>query len=323
MNDFIIEPAERKGAPPLIAFWGPSTCGKTLTALLVARGYVGPKGTIGVIDTENKRALYHAAAARGEGGAPWLHLSLEPPFSPDRYSAACDALTLKGCDAIIIDSGSHVWEGEGGVLDMADKFEGHGLQKWKVPKTAYKRMVNHLLRAPIPIIWCLRSKEGFEQVVERGKKNVVNRGIVPISGKGLIYEMTISVLLGLDHKPAFRDEGAPYNAHPSISPVKMPDGAENLIQPGEYLGVQFGSEIAAWVNTGTEFNKHEAELLQVARDVATMGTERLTQHMGSLSEDDKKLLRPHWNSELKPLAKEYDAPPEESAQDDDPLFQED
>lgn len=309
--EFLIEDAERVGAPPLIAVWGPSTCGKTLTALLIARGIVGPEGQIGMIDTENGRGRYHADKARGANNKAWKRLDLQPPFSPERYTAACNALIEQGCDAIIIDSGSHVWEGEGGVIDQAEKNTVQGLQKWKAPKTAYKKMVNNLLRATVPVIWCLRSKQAFEQKTnDRGKKEIVNDGIVPISGAGLIYEMTFSILLGLDHKPAFYNPKAPYNAHPSIAPVKAPDELISEINPGEYLGEAFGKKIAQWVNAGGEWNKREAELLKVARDVATMGTSRLEQHLSGLSESDKAVLRPHWKSELAPLAAQYDDQPE-------------
>ncbi|WP_417821293.1 AAA family ATPase [Terasakiella sp.] len=322
--DFIIEDAERVGAPPLIAVWGPSTCGKTLTALLIARGIVGPDGQIGLIDTENGRGRYHADKARGANNKPWKRLDLQPPFSPERYTAACNALIEQGCDAIIIDSGSHVWEGEGGVIDQAENATygngqaAQGLQKWKAPKTSYKKMVNNLLRATVPVVWCLRSKKAFEQKVNPKTKNkeIVQEGIVPISGDGLIYEMTLSILLGLDHKPAFFDPEAPYNAHPTITPIKAPDELIGEIKKGEYLGEEFGKKIAHWINAGGEWNKHEAELLKVARDVATMGTERLLQHIRSLPMDDQNALKPHWKAELEPLAKRYDEPEEHF--DDEP-----
>ncbi|MBF0186198.1 MAG: ATP-binding protein, partial [Magnetococcales bacterium] len=40
--------------------WGGSSSGKTYSALRLARGLVGPQGKIGVIDTENRRALFYA-----------------------------------------------------------------------------------------------------------------------------------------------------------------------------------------------------------------------------------------------------------------------
>lgn len=261
MTEFLIEEAERVGAPPLIALWGPSSCGKTMTALLIARGYVGPHGQIGMIDTENGRGRYHADKARGANGKPWLRLDLQPPFTPERYMQACQALIARGCEAIIIDSGSHVWEGEGGVLDQADKSTAKGLQKWNKPKSGYKKMVNHLLRATVPVVWCLRAKQSFEQRVINGKKEIINDGIMPISGNGLIYEMTFSILLGLDHKPAFFDQNAPYNAAPSCPPIKAPDDLIHEIKAGQYLGEDFGAKIANWVEGGMNWDQKTSLLM--------------------------------------------------------------
>lgn len=42
--------AVRKGTPALISLWGVSGSGKTYSALTLARGLVGPEGTIGLIE---------------------------------------------------------------------------------------------------------------------------------------------------------------------------------------------------------------------------------------------------------------------------------
>src|SRR5437899_8067002 len=55
-----IAPAERAGAHLLIQLYGPPRSGKTYTALRIARGMVGPKGQIGVLDTESGRARLYS-----------------------------------------------------------------------------------------------------------------------------------------------------------------------------------------------------------------------------------------------------------------------
>src|ERR1700704_3032994 len=60
-----IAPAERAGAHLLIQLYGPPRSGKTYTALRIARGMVGPKGQIGVLDTESGRARLYGDKVPG------------------------------------------------------------------------------------------------------------------------------------------------------------------------------------------------------------------------------------------------------------------
>src|SRR5947199_7947333 len=60
-----IAPAERTGAHLLIQLYGPPRSGKTYTALRIARGMVGPKGRIGVLDTESGRARLYSDKVPG------------------------------------------------------------------------------------------------------------------------------------------------------------------------------------------------------------------------------------------------------------------
>src|SRR5881394_3441451 len=60
-----IAPAERAGAHLLIQLYGPPRSGKTYTALRIARGMVGPKSRIGVLDTESGRARLYSDKVPG------------------------------------------------------------------------------------------------------------------------------------------------------------------------------------------------------------------------------------------------------------------
>jgi len=113
--NFIATEAKREAVPPLIALWGSSGCGKTLSALKLARGIVGAKGKIVVMDTENGRAKFYSDECGG-----WTHVDVQPPFSPEKYSAGFNFCKSQDADIIIVDSMSHVWEGQGGVVDIAN-----------------------------------------------------------------------------------------------------------------------------------------------------------------------------------------------------------
>lgn len=314
------KPAQRRATPALIALWGPSGTGKTFSALHIARGLVGPSGKIGLIDTENRRAEFYADEAGG-----WLHIDFQPPFSPDRYTAAFGAFERAGVGCIIVDSMSHVWEGEGGVLDMADAQrtrEGRpmdGLAKWKAPKTAYKRLINGLLRAPCHVIFCLRAKESVKQEGKGKNAEIVKEGLAPICGKGFIYEMTVSALLGQDHKPVFPDSNGPFRAEPMTPSLKAPKGLETVFARGEYLSERTGEIIAEWVAGGAPVDHDAERAMREARDVATFGLNRLTEYAGKQDEATKAILRSRW-AELKHIAETADAETQEPTVDDEPMF---
>jgi len=300
-SPFAIRQAVRKGTPALISLWGPSGSGKTFTALHLARGLVGPNGKIGLIDTENRRAEFYADLVGG-----WDHLDLQPPFTPERYTQAFAAFEdAGGYGCVIVDSMSHVWEGEGGVLDLAEKNNYSGLKKWQAPKMAYKRMVNALLRAPFHVIFCLRAKDAVRQVGGGKDAKIETVGIQPISGKGFIYEMTVSALLGPDHRPVIMGRPSPLVCDPLIPSVKAPAELTHIFQTGDYLGIETGKEIAKWVSGGAAFDVDRAKLERIARDVATMGTEALHRHWTSISKEERQALAPI-KDELKLIAEEAD-----------------
>src|SRR5205823_12644690 len=77
-----IAPAERLGAHLLIQLYGPPRSGKSYTALRIARGMVGPKGRIGVLDTESGRARLSSDKVPGGFAVG----ELTPHYTPRRSS---------------------------------------------------------------------------------------------------------------------------------------------------------------------------------------------------------------------------------------------
>ena len=106
-DQFVIGPAVRREFKAKIAIDGPTGAGKTYTALAIARGLVGPKGKIGLVDTENRSASLYADQHTFDT------IDLAPPYDPRRYTGAILALVDHGCDVIIVDSLSHAWAGTG------------------------------------------------------------------------------------------------------------------------------------------------------------------------------------------------------------------
>jgi len=104
-----IKPAERSGSRVVIGISGQSGSGKTLTALKMARGMVDKPEEIGFLDSENGRGRLYS----GELDGPFMHADLYAPFSPARYRQAIEEFQEAGVKVLVIDSGSHEWEGEG------------------------------------------------------------------------------------------------------------------------------------------------------------------------------------------------------------------
>jgi len=113
MSILNIKPAERSGSRVVIGISGQSGSGKTLTALKMARGMVDKPEEIGFLDSENGRGRLYS----GELDGPFMHADLYAPFSPARYRQAIEEFQEAGVRVLVIDSGSHEWEGEGGCID--------------------------------------------------------------------------------------------------------------------------------------------------------------------------------------------------------------
>jgi hypothetical protein len=174
-----IAPAERAGAHLLIQLYGPPRSGKTYTALRIARGMVGPKGRIGVLDTESGRArLYSDKVPDG-----FVVGELTPPYTPRRYLEAIEEFLHYGVDILVVDSFSHCWEGPGGVLEMADQAEENGkkgLLKWLGPKRDYKKLISFLLSTRLHMVLCSRAKQPLVEAVVEGEKTLVTLPSEPI-----------------------------------------------------------------------------------------------------------------------------------------------
>ncbi len=205
----------------LIGIAGPQASGKTTSALRIATGIVKETGgKICVIDTENNRALRYAKDFK------FNHLSLEPPFGPDRYDEAVEEAEKEGYglgDVIIIDSMSHEHEGPGGVLELheqwLDKKAGDDYKKrdklsmlaWNFAKKGRKRFITfRLQRCQAHIILCFRAKEKLKPV-PGGEP--IKLGFQPIGGDEYFFEMDIGIILpeGAQGKPDWSEKAARIN----------------------------------------------------------------------------------------------------------------
>ncbi len=248
---FTFRPATRENVGLLIGLAGSSGSGKTYTALRLASGISGGK-PFAVIDTEAGRAKHYADAFRFDHG------DLKPPFRPDAYAAAIAAADEAGYPVIVVDSMSHEWAGEGGILDwqMAEfarlgSRENMKVLSWSEPKQSHKRMVQKLLQVRAHLILCFRAEEKIDMVKKEqpdGKMKTVIvpkegpggfKGWLPICEKNLPYELTASFLLMAE------TPGVPV-------PIKLQAQHRPLFPLDKPISEESGKQIAAWATGGTK-----------------------------------------------------------------------
>lgn len=233
---FSFRPAVRENVSLLIALAGASGSGKTFSALRLAKG-MAPTGKIAFIDTEARRGLHYADQFN------FMHADMRPPFRPDHFTAGILAAEQAGAEVIVIDSFSHEYDGEGGIMDWADDLAERGVKSpgnWKEPKLAHKKMMNGLLQCRASIIFCLRADEKIEIVREGGKTQVRPLGWMPICEKRFMFEMTASFTLTPDRP------GQPQFALPH----KLQRQHRGMFTEFEAITEESGRMLAAWAAGG-------------------------------------------------------------------------
>ena len=186
--------ATRKKSYLRLNLSAPAGAGKTMSALLMAKGLVGSWDKIAVIDTENGSAALYSHL--GEFNT----IDLQPPFSPERYTQAIDACVSAGMECIIIDSSSHEWSGKGGCIEINEtlaqaRYKGNTWSAWNETTPRHDSFVQSVLQCRAHVITCTRSK--METVMGEGKK-VHKIGMKDIQREGWEYELTVSLNIDRD-----------------------------------------------------------------------------------------------------------------------------
>lgn len=242
-RQFEIKRAVRAQVPVLLALFGASGSGKTLSALRLAAGIQRVSGgPVHVIDTEGNRALHYADRLS------YQHLPFGAPFGPLDYLAAIQQCVAAGAKTIIIDSMSHEHEGPGGVLEMHDREMGgvhsKSFQAWAKPKAERRLLINTMIQLPCNFILCFRSKEKTKPAPGKGA-GLIDLGWMPIGGEEFVYEMTASALLlpGADGVPTWRPE-----EQASRTMCKLPEQFRALFNgsAGKPLDEATGEALARW-----------------------------------------------------------------------------
>lgn len=231
----------------VVAIAGQSGAGKTFSALEIGTGLVNePARELFMVDTEFGRGAHYANSYAFQYG------QLAPPFTPERYREAIEASIAAGSQCTIIDSLSHMWEGENGILDwhgdialkMARgdeaRAEIYNFPAWREPKQALQKFILYLQRCPIHLILCFRAKEKSKMVKTVGhdgrtRTEIVTVGLQPIIDTATPYEATFLAMLSPE------EPGVPHWTHKALAEYLQP-----IFENGKHLSRQHGRRLAQW-----------------------------------------------------------------------------
>ena len=267
---FTFKRGVRENVPLLIGLAGGTGSGKTRSAMRLATGLSAGK-PFAVIDTEAGRANHYA------NDFTFDHGDLRAPFTPEAYTAAIVAADEAHYPVVIVDSASHEWAGDGGILDMADAEkqrmgggENVAMAAWIKPKGSHKHMVTKLLQVRAHVILCFRAEPKIEMVrnPETRRMEVVEKigpggfkGWLPVAEKNLPYELTASFLL-MAERP-----GIPI-------PIKLEEQMRAFFPLDRVIDEHAGELLAAW-SAGGELPAQKQDVY--AGVIAALGVRSMKQ----------------------------------------------
>jgi len=190
--------ATKKQARLRMAIDGPSGSGKTYTALVFAFA-LAEAGRVALIDTEHGSASKYADLF-----PPFDTLELDK-FDPRLYIEGIQAAEAAGYEVIVIDSLSHAWEGEGGILELHDQAtkrsqSGNSFTAWKDITPIQRQLVEGMLQSSCHIIATMRSKMDYIQTTDEKGRSVIRKvGLAPVQRQGMEYEFDILCDMDADH----------------------------------------------------------------------------------------------------------------------------
>jgi hypothetical protein len=224
----MFQKATKKRAKARMAITGPAKSGKSFTSLSIAK-HLGER--IAAIDTERGSLSKYA---NDVANFDVVELT---SFAPKKYLEAMRAAAAEGYDVLVIDSLSHAWMGEGGLLDQKDKAGGNSFNAWRTLTPQHNELVDAILSYPGHVIVTMRVKT--EYVIEQvGGKSVPRKlGLAPVQRDGMEYEFDVMAEIDRDHTITITDTRC--SALDGVSIRKT-------------TGADIAAPLLAWLDDGAE-----------------------------------------------------------------------
>lgn len=185
----MFQKAQKSQVKLRVSIIGPSGSGKTKGALLIATG-ISNGGKIAVADTENGSSALYADEFNFD------MVKIAPPYTTDKYLEAMADAAKAGYTTLILDSITHQWAGEGGLLqrkEALDQRGGDSFRNWGKMTPEQNKFISAILNSPINLICTIRSKTEYAMTGGGdGKKASVKKlGMAPVQRDGVDYEFDL------------------------------------------------------------------------------------------------------------------------------------
>jgi len=117
-------------------------------------------------------------------------LSLDEPYSPERYIKAIKTCENAAMEVIIIDSITHEWNGKGGCLQLHEQLGGR-FQDWAKISPRHQAFIDAILQSKCHVITTARRKIDYSlDSDQNGRTKVIKHGTKEITREGFEYELT-------------------------------------------------------------------------------------------------------------------------------------
>lgn len=218
--------SQRKRAKIKMALQGSAGSGKTMSALLLAKGLTdNDYSKVAIIDTENGSADLYAHLGN------YNVLSLAPPYTPENYIKAIDVCEKAGMEVIILDSISQCWDE---LLDFHSKLAGNSFTNWNKVTPRQKAFIDKILQANAHIIATMRTKQDYVLNQKDGKFIPEKVGLKSVQRDGLDYEFTLVFDIDIKHfAVSSKDRTGLFMGKPEF-----------------IISEKTGKDILEWCNTG-------------------------------------------------------------------------
>ena len=222
-----IKKSSRSDVKVKIALTGVAGSGKTYSSLLLAEGLSSSFDKVCLIDSEQGSSnLYSHLGV-------FNVITLEPPFSPEKYIQAIEKCKDEGMEVVIIDSISHCWEF---LLQAHASLVGNSFTNWGKITPRHDAFVQSILQSDMHIIATMRTKSGYVLNQVKGKYVPEKVGMRTIQRDGIDYEFTTLFDLDANHKATATKDRT------------------NLFEKGKIfqLDTSIGSKLSNWCRGDTD-----------------------------------------------------------------------
>lgn len=228
--------SERQKAKIKMALQGGAGAGKTMSALLLAKGLTNDNlSKVAVIDTENGSSDLYAHLGS------YNVLNMQTPYTPEKYIQAIDICLESGMEVIIIDSISHCWDE---LLDFHSKLPGNSFTNWNKVTPRQKAFIDKILQCSAHVIATMRTKQDYVLQQKDGKYVPEKVGLKAVQRDDISYEFTIVFDIDIKHFAiASKDRTNLFSGKPEF-----------------VISTATGKKILQWCNQGVSLDTIKQEI---------------------------------------------------------------